>query len=263
MAENRSHTYFASDFHLGVPDARQSLVREKMLVSWLENIRHNAREIYLMGDLFDFWFEYQTVIPKGYSRLLGTIASITDSGIPVHVFRGNHDIWAFDYLQKELGVQLYREAVVRNFNGKTFFLAHGDGLGPGDTGYKMLKKVFENRFNQWLFNWMHPDIGTRLGLYFSRKSRIANIAREQKNDFKVEIEKEMLYRYAQKKLIAQPEINHFVFGHRHVPLQVKLQENSVLTLLGDWVTHFSYAVFDGENLNLYRFNAANGQNVSH
>lgn len=262
MANCRSHIYFASDFHLGVPDPEQSLIREKKLVHWLESIRHNAREIYLMGDLFDFWFEYKTVVPKGYTRLLGMIASLTDSGIPVHVFLGNHDIWAFDYLQKEVGVVLHRKAVVCKFGEKIFFLAHGDGLGPGDTGYKLLKTVFENRLNQWLFRWLHPDLGTRMGLYFSQKSRIANIAREQKNNFKVEIEKEMLYHYAKRKLEHQPAINHFVFGHRHIPIQVSLAEHCQLTILGDWVTHFTYAVFDGERLELRTFGTGSFDEVA-
>ncbi|MDO8898773.1 MAG: UDP-2,3-diacylglucosamine diphosphatase [Bacteroidales bacterium] len=193
------------------------------------------------------------MVPKGYVRLLGKIATLTDNGIPVHIFRGNHDLWAFDYLQKETGAILYRRSIVRDFDGKKFFLSHGDGLGPGDTGYKLLKRVFENRFNQFLFNWLHPDIGTRLGLYFSHKSRIANIAREQKNDFKIDIEKEMLYMYCQKKLETQPDIDYFIFGHRHVPINHALNEKSRLIILGDWVINFTYAVFDGKNLELKKY----------
>ncbi len=253
MTEIRKNIYFASDFHLGVPDHDSSLRRELLLVKWLEEITPTAKEIFLMGDIFDFWFEYKTVVPKGYVRLLGKIATITDSGIPVHIFRGNHDLWAFDYLQKEIGAILYRRSIVRDFDGKKFFLSHGDGLGPGDTGYKLLKRVFENRFNQFLFNWLHPDIGTRLGLYFSHKSRIANIAREQKNDFKIDIEKEMLYIYCQKKLETQSEIDYFIFGHRHVPINHALNEKSRLIILGDWVINFTYAVFDGKNLELKKY----------
>ncbi|MDP2235161.1 MAG: UDP-2,3-diacylglucosamine diphosphatase [Bacteroidales bacterium] len=254
MTEIRKNIYFASDFHLGVPDHDSSLRRELLLVKWLEEITPTAKEIFLMGDIFDFWFEYKTVVPKGYVRLLGKIATLTDNGIPVHIFRGNHDLWAFDYLQKETGAILYRRSIVRDFDSKKFFLSHGDGLGPGDTGYKLLKRVFENRFNQFLFNWLHPDIGTRLGLYFSHKSRIANIAREQKNDFKIDIEKEMLYMYCQKKLETQPDIDYFIFGHRHVPINHALNEKSRLIILGDWVINFTYAVFDGENLELKKYN---------
>ncbi len=253
MSSLKTKIYFASDFHLGVPGHSESLIREKKLVRWLCQIEADAAEIFLMGDIFDFWFEYKTVVPKGYVRLLGKLAELTDRGIPIHVFRGNHDIWAFDYLQKEVGVILYRHPVVRQFGEKTFFLAHGDGLGPGDTGYKLLKKVFENKFNQFLFNWLHPDIGTKAGLFFSRRSRIANIAREKKNDFKVVIEEEMLYRYCHRKLKQNGDINYFIFGHRHIPLQTGVGTSAQLILLGDWVTNFSYAVFDGIETKLLFF----------
>ncbi len=245
--------YFASDFHLGVPDHDRSLQREKRLVRWLDQVKEDASEIYLMGDVFDFWFEYSTVIPKGYVRLLGKLAEITDSGIPVHVFRGNHDVWAFDYLRKEVGIQLHREPEIHNFSGKIFFLAHGDGLGPGDTGYKFLKKVFELKVNQFLFKWLHPDIGTRMGLYFSHKSRIANIAREQKNDFRFVIEEEMLHSYCASVLAKNSEIDYFIFGHRHLPIVHPMNERSSMVILGDWVTNFSYAVFDGKKLDLLYF----------
>jgi len=249
----KRHIYFASDFHLGVPDHNSSLEREKKLVKWLNIIRSDAAEIYLMGDVFDFWFEYRTVVPKGYIRLLGTIAEITDSGIPVHVFRGNHDVWAFDYLEKEAGVILHRDPVIRKFGNKTFYLAHGDGLGPGDKGYKFLKKVFSLRFNQILFSWLHPDIGTRLGLYFSKKSRIANVAREQKPEYQMVIENEMLFVYSKDYLKQRADINFFIYGHRHVPTDHQLATDSRMVILGDWVTNFTYAVFDGEELKLVKF----------
>jgi UDP-2,3-diacylglucosamine hydrolase len=258
VAPTRKNIYFASDFHLGVPDHESSLNREKLIVAWLDEIKPLTSELFLMGDLFDFWFEYRTVVPKGYVRLLGKLAEFTDAGIPVHVFRGNHDIWAFDYLQKEIGVKLYRKAIRRSFNGKKFFLAHGDGLGPGDTGYKILKKVFESRFNQFFFKWLHPDIGTRLGLYFSRKSRIANVARDVNNKEKIVVENEMLYRYCMKKLLTEADINYFIFGHRHVPIIHPLNNASKLVILGDWVSNFSYAIFDGETLDLRFFNSNPG-----
>lgn len=245
--------YFASDFHLGVPDQQRSFEREKRLVRWLDQIKADASEIYLMGDVFDFWFEYSTVIQKGYVRLLGKLAEITDSGIAVHVYRGNHDVWAFDYLQKEIGIVLHRNPEIHLFGGKTFFLAHGDGLGPGDTGYKILKRVFELKLNQFLFKWIHPDLGTRLGLFFSRRSRIANIAREQKNDFRFEIEKEMLYAFCQSELAKNGQIDYFVFGHRHIPFVHSLNDKTNMVILGDWVTNFSYAVFDGVSLELQYF----------
>lgn len=249
----KSKIYFASDFHLGVPDHDSSLLREKKLVSWLESIRHDAAEIYLMGDVFDFWFEYKTVVPKGYVRLLGKLAEFTDNGIPVHLFKGNHDVWAFDYLSKEAGIILHRDPIERVFGNKTFFLAHGDGLGPGDTGYKFLKKVFELKFNQFLFRWLHPDIGTKMGLYFSRKSRIANVAREQKPEYQLVIENEMLFHYSQNIIKSSPHINFLIFGHRHVPIDYPLNNQSRMIILGDWVTHFTYAVFDGNELEIRKF----------
>jgi len=245
--------YFASDFHLGVPDHDNSLLREKRFVQWLTAIEHEAAEIYLMGDLFDFWFEYKTVVPKGFVRILGKLASLTDRGIPIHFFKGNHDLWAFDYLEKEAGVKLYREPEIKVIGSKTFFLAHGDGLGPGDQGYKFLKKVFENKVNQYLFRWLHPDLGSRMGLYFSRKSRIANIAKEKKNDFKVDIESEMLFDFCRETLQTHPKIDYFVFGHRHFPVVHPMNEKTKLVLLGDWVTNFTYAVFDGNSLFLNQF----------
>ena len=163
--------YFASDFHLGVPALEDSLTREKRVVAWLESIRHDAEEIILLGDVFDFWFEYKHAVPKGYTRLLGKISEITDSGIPVHLFTGNHDMWIFDYLPKECGVILHREPIIREWNGKRFYIGHGDGLGPGDYGYKFIKKVFASPICQWLFARLHPNFGIGLANFFSKKSR--------------------------------------------------------------------------------------------
>lgn len=252
---SNSKIYFASDFHLGIPDHESSLVREKKLVRWLESIEKDATEIFLMGDIFDFWFEYKYVIPKGYVRLLGKIAEITDKGIPVHVFRGNHDIWAFDYLNKELGVELHRKPQIREFDGKKFFLAHGDGLGPGDKGYKFLKKVFEFKPNQFLFRWLHPDIGARMGLYFSQRSRLANVAKFKKNPVKIKLEDEMLIHYANRKVEQNPDIDYFIFGHRHIPTHEKVGENAELIILGDWLYLFTYGVFENGEMKLRYFEA--------
>lgn len=245
--------YFASDFHLGIPDRESSLKREKLIVAWLDKVKNDADEIFLMGDVFDFWFEYKFVVPKGYTRLLGKLAEITDAGISVHLFRGNHDVWAFDYLKEELNIELHRSAVVREFDGKKFFLAHGDGLGPGDNGYKFLKKVFEFKPNQFLFKWLHPDIGARLGLYFSKKSRLANIYKEGKKENQIMIEDEMLYQYSLRKHEQMPDVDYFIFGHRHIPMQVNLGESSEMIILGDWLTHFSYGVFENGKMRLEYF----------
>ncbi|RLD56640.1 MAG: UDP-2,3-diacylglucosamine diphosphatase, partial [Bacteroidetes bacterium] len=189
--------YFASDFHFGIPDRARSLEREKIFIKWFDEVKDDASQIFLMGDIFDFWFEYKTVVPKGFVRLLGKLAEITDAGIPVSLFRGNHDVWAFNYMEKELNIKLYREPEVMEFSGKKFYLAHGDGLGPGDHGYKFLKKVFACRFNQWLFRWLHPDLGAKMGLYFSKRSRLANVAKEGKKDVTNNIQNEMLYKYTE------------------------------------------------------------------
>ncbi len=245
--------YFASDFHLGIPDHASSLERELKILAWLESIREDAAAIFLMGDVFDFWFEYRTVVPKGYIRLLGKIAEITDSRTPVHLFTGNHDIWAFDYLKQEINIQLHRHPEIREIEGTPFYLAHGDGLGPGDHGYKFLKKVFSIRFNQWLFRWLHPDIGARLGLYFSSKSRLANLIRENSKDNLNRIEDEMLYKYASGVVEKGTNVRYFIFGHRHLPLIHQIKPGTDLVILGDWLTNFTYAVFDGRELEIKYF----------
>jgi|TARA_B100001971_G_C18242494_1_gene571844 UDP-2,3-diacylglucosamine hydrolase len=252
----KSKIYFASDFHLGIPDYKSSLIREKKLVNWLDMISGNADEIFLMGDIFDFWFEYKHVIPKGYVRLLGKIAELTDKGIPVNIFKGNHDVWAFDYLSKELNVTLHRKPVIREFDGKKFFLAHGDGLGPGDNGYKFLKKVFEFKPNQFLFRWLHPDIGCWLGLYFSKQSRLANLAKYKKElqeENHDELKYDMLMHYASRKSDENPEIDYFVFGHRHIPVHEKVGDKAEMIVLGDWINYFSYGVFEDGKMNLKYF----------
>lgn len=252
--DNKGKIYFASDFHLGIPDYERSLEREKLLVSWLNKIAKDASIIFLMGDIFDFWFEYKTVVPKGYVRLLGKLAELSDAGIQIHLFKGNHDIWAFDYLSEELNIQLHRNPIITTFGSKKFYLAHGDGLGPGDHGYKFLKKIFEFKLNQFLFKWLHPDLGTRMGLYFSKRSRISHAADEGKPENKLPIDKEILYRHAKATLNEIPDINYFVFGHMHIPTQHPLSDNCDLIVLGDWISNFSYAEFDGTEMRLKYFN---------
>ncbi len=224
--------------------------REKRIVRFLNQIKDDAKEIYIMGDIFDFWFEYKTVVPRGYTRLLGTIAHIADSGIPVHFFTGNHDMWSFNYFQEELGVQLYKEPIVKEIDGKKFFLGHGDGLGPGDKGYKFIKKVFANPLCQWLFARIHPNFGIGLANYFSRKSRMANA--EADEIFLGENE-EWLIQFCKEYLIKNPPVNYFIFGHRHLPLDIALDKGARYINLGEWVKYNSYAVFDGKNLELKYF----------
>lgn len=243
--------YFASDFHLGIPDNARSLVREKRLVDWLEMARADAAEIYLMGDLFDFWFEYKTAIPRGYARLLGKLASITDSGIPVHLFRGNHDMWAFNYLAEELNIQLHRDPEFREFNGIQFYLAHGDGLGPGDHGYKFIKKVFANPFNQWLFRMLHPDIGIRMALFWSRKSRAVAMEKEKQDEERnKKLIETRIKAHSLEMVKLHPGLRFLIYGHYHYPLITPLNERASQVVLGDWITHFSYGVFDGAHFEL-------------
>jgi UDP-2,3-diacylglucosamine hydrolase len=244
--------YFASDFHLGVPDRARSLEREKLVVSWLDMVKHDAQEIYLMGDVFDFWFEYKSVVPRGFVRLLGKLAEITDSGIPVHFFTGNHDMWMRDYFPAELGIDIFREPITREYNGKKFYLGHGDGLGPGDHGYKFIKKVFANPVCQWLFARFHPNFGMSVAQYWSRKSRIANGAKDE--EFHGE-EKEWLVTYA-KEMLQKEHFDYFIFGHRHLPLDIKLNDTSRYVNLGEWVNYYSYAVFEGDKVELKYFKPA-------
>lgn len=238
--------YFNSDYHLGIPDAERSREREKKVVSWLEKVRHDAQEIYLMGDLFDFWFEYKYVVPKGYVRLLGKMAELVDSGVPIYVFTGNHDMWMFGYFEKELGIPVFHKPETREWNGKRFYLGHGDGLGPGDKAYKMLKKIFRNRACQLAFSLFPSRLGMGIANYFSRQSRHANAESDAK--FLGENE-EWLVVYC-KEVLQKEHVDYFIFGHRHLPLDIDLGRGSRYINLGDWIRYFSYAVFDGEKLEL-------------
>jgi UDP-2,3-diacylglucosamine hydrolase len=245
--------YFASDFHFGIPDRESSLKREAQFTRWLDVVKKDASEIYLMGDLFDFWFEYKTAIPKGYIRLLGKLAEIADSGIAVHLFRGNHDMWAFNYLEDEIGIHIHRDPEIKKFGEKFFYLAHGDGLGPGDRGYKFIKKIFQSPINQWLFRWIHPDWGMQLGLYWSRRSRYATLKKEDPIQRDVDIVNSRLVIHSKRVLGDHPNIKYFIYGHWHVPIEINISPACKQISLGDWLIHFTYAVFDGNDLKLCKF----------
>jgi UDP-2,3-diacylglucosamine hydrolase len=252
----KNKVYFFSDAHLGIPDYESSLRREKKIVKFLDQIKADAKEIYIMGDLFDFWFEYKTVIPKGFVRLFGKLAEITDMGTAVHFFRGNHDIWAFNYLQKEIGLIIHRKPIKKEILGKQFYLAHGDGLGKGDGGYKLIKWIFERKINQWLFKWLHPDLGLGMGLFWSRRSRYANEIREAKeaeNHEDLQVKQSRLPQYAKKLLDSGEQIDYFVMGHWHIARNIELTTNSRFIFLGDWISRFSYGVFDGETFEMKKF----------
>jgi UDP-2,3-diacylglucosamine hydrolase len=237
-SENKK-IYFASDQHLGAPTPKASLPREKKFVAWLDTIKEDAGTIFLLGDLFDFWFEYKTVVPKGFVRVLGKLAELKDAGIDIYFFVGNHDLWMRDYFQKELNIPVFHKPQEFDINGKIFLIGHGDGLGPNDHGYKRMKKVFTFPFFKWLFRWLHPDIGVRLGHYFSVKNKL--ISGDEDARFLGE-ENEWLEQYCRRKL-TEKHYDFFVFGHRHLPLEIELNNNSTYINLGDWIQYFTYGEF--------------------
>lgn len=233
--------YFLSDFHLGAPDHERSLQREKIIVGFLDSIKDTAAAIFIVGDMFDFWFEYKHVTPKGYVRLLGKLAEITDSGIPVHFFVGNHDMWMSGYFEQELNIPVYFEPKSFQFNNKKFFIGHGDGLGPEDHGYKLMKSVFRNKICQWMFGLLHPYIGIGIANYFSRSSRKKTGNTDE--TFLGE-DKEWLVIFS-RQVLAKEHYDYFIFGHRHLPMDIKLTDRSHYINLGDWIRYFTYAEFDG------------------
>lgn len=241
--------YFSSDNHLGAPTAEESRPREEKFVAWLDTVSEDAAAIFLLGDLFDFWFEYKHVVPKGFVRVLGKLAQLRDRGIPIYFFVGNHDLWMDDYFKKELNIPVFHEPKEFVFNDKTFLIGHGDGLGPGDHGYKRMKKVFTNPISKWLYRWLHPDLGVPLAKYFSVKNKA--ISGEEDVEFLGE-EREWLIKYCRRKLETR-QIDFFIFGHRHLPIEFQLNEHSKYVNTGDWINFYTYAVFDGEDVSLKKF----------
>jgi UDP-2,3-diacylglucosamine hydrolase len=241
--------YFSSDNHLGAPTMEESLPREKKFVAWLDHVKKDAAAIFLLGDLFDFWFEYKTVVPKGFTRTLGKLAEISDSGIPIYFFVGNHDLWMRDYFKTELNIEVFHKPQNFRFNNTSFLIGHGDGLGPGDKGYKRMKKVFTNPFSKWLFGWLHPDIGVRLAQYMSVKNKL--ISGDDDAKFLGE-DNEWLVQYCKRKENEQHR-DYYIFGHRHLPLNIRLSERSKYINLGDWIQYYTYGEFDGTTLELKTF----------
>lgn len=241
--------YFASDFHLGVPNYETSLVREKRIIRWLDTVKGDAHSIYLLGDIFDFWFEYKQAIPKGFVRLQGKLAELRDEGMPIYFFTGNHDMWMFDYFPQELGIPIYRAPIELEIGNQKLMIGHGDGLGPGDTSYKILKKFFNSRLCQWLFARLHPNLGIGIAKIWSRSSRITNMKKEEK--FKGE-ENEYLLTYC-RELEKSSHHDFYVFGHRHLPLDLEVGNNSRYINLGEWVNFNTYGVYDGSTIRLETF----------
>ncbi|TDQ32903.1 UDP-2,3-diacylglucosamine diphosphatase [Zeaxanthinibacter enoshimensis] len=246
---NGKKVYFASDHHLGAPDHKTSLSREKKFVAWLDSIKEETAALFLLGDLFDFWFEYKSVVPKGFTRTLGKLAEFSDAGIPVFYFVGNHDLWMHGYFEEELQIPVFHTPQQFRLGNSSFFIGHGDGLGPGDLGFKRMKKVFTNPVAKWFYRWLHPDLGVRVAQYFSVKNKL--ISGDEDIKFLGE-DKEWLVQYAKRKLEEQ-HYDFFVFGHRHLPLQIDLNGKSTYVNLGDWISYFTYAVYDGKELLLKKY----------
>jgi UDP-2,3-diacylglucosamine hydrolase len=235
--------YFASDFHLGLPAGSPPVEREKRVVKWLNSVTHDAKEIYLLGDIFDFWWEYKLVVPRGFTRFLGTVAGITDSGIPVHFFTGNHDMWVGDYLSDECGMTIHNGPFTTMIDGKKFHLAHGEGLGTKSRGYKVLLSIFRNKPLQVMYSALHPSIGVGIGHRWSLSSRLGKgITKEFLGE-----ENEDLIRYA-KSVLELDKIDFFIFGHRHLAIKYNLPPASEIVFLGDWIKNGSYAEWDGKTL---------------
>lgn len=246
--QSGKYHYFASDFHLGVPSYEESLVREKKIVAWLCAIEKDAKAIYLVGDIFDFWFEYKHAIPKGFVRLQGKIIELTEKGIPVHFFLGNHDMWMFDYFKKELGVQIHPDEIEIEINQKKLYIAHGDGLGPGDKGYKLIKKIFRNQFCQWAFARLHPNFGIALAKYFSKTSRNSTGGEDSTLHA---LDQEWLYQFT-KSAQGLKHRDLYIFGHRHLPLKFEI-ENTTYFNLGEWLNFCTFGRFDGEKFELLQW----------
>lgn len=240
------YIYFASDFHLGLPTHKTSRERELRIIDWLSSIKDSCKELYLLGDIFDFWYEYKWVAPKGNIRFLAKIAEFTDAGIPVYFFKGNHDQWLQSYLTQEIGVKIYDAPIIREYKGKTFYIHHGHALGPYDTGMKFLHALFTNRFLQWCFSRIHPNTAFGLAHRWSRYNRKAKVY-ESSNY--LGDNKEFLIKYCYDILQTQ-HIDYFIFGHRHVALCKQLQENSFYINTGNWITNSSFAYFTGTQVEL-------------
>lgn len=240
--------YFASDFHLGIPSPEKSRERELRVIRWLDKCQKDAHSIFLVGDLFDFWFEYKTTIPKGFSRFQGKLAQMADAGIELHIFTGNHDLWMFGYFEKEFGAKVYTEPIELQINNTSVYVGHGDGLGPGDQGYKFLKKVFTNSFFQWCFHWLHPNVGMGLANFWSGKSR----AQANNTEQRFLGEDEWLWAYT-KELEAQQHRDYYIFGHRHLPLDLQVADNSKYINLGEWLNFNTYAIYENGKIDLKTF----------
>jgi len=251
----RTNIYFASDLHLGMQPAEDSLRREKLFVEWLLEIQRDASELWLLGDVFDYWFEYKKVVPRGFTRLLGTLANLSDAGVEIHLIPGNHDIWIFDYLPNEINLIVHRKRIRKTISSHRFLLGHGDGLYPGDLGYRVLQGIFKNRLMQWFYARIHPNGSMAFAHWWSKKSRMKH---GSLGSFMGE-EKEHQIQFAKKELVKHPDIEYFVFGHRHIAFDIRIAENSRVICLRDWIGNFTYGVFDGHEFRLEEYLPGKGK----
>lgn len=244
--------YFISDAHLGSRALQHTRQQERRLVSFLDSIKDKAQAVYMLGDMFDFWFEYRNVVPKGFTRFLGKVSELTDNGVEVHFFIGNHDIWCKDYLTKECGVIMHYEPITLELADKTFYLGHGDGLGDPDWKFRFLRSFFHNRLCQWAFRWLHPDLGMEFGLRWARQSRLRHEPCLQDggggDPGYLGEDKEFQVLFAKEYLRSHPDINFFIFGHRHIELDLMLTRHCRCLILGDWISQYTYAVWDGTTM---------------
>lgn len=247
---DRTKIYFVSDAHFGIDAKYSSDFREKLMIKWLDEIKLDATELILGGDMFDFWFEYKHLVPRGFASLFAKLRELCDSGIKISYYAGNHDMWTFGYIEQVTGAELIRGTRVREIAGKTFYIGHGDGLGPYDKRYNFLKKIFSSTFFQFLFRLVHPSITFRIANAWSSSSR-----KKHRYPDKMNFEDEWLVKYARTVLQSQ-SVDYFVFGHRHIPFQHSLNDKTLFTNLGDWLFSFSYAVFDGEKMELKKYDYA-------
>jgi UDP-2,3-diacylglucosamine hydrolase len=248
MTTDQKYLYFASDLHLGAPNHESSKVRENAFIAWLDHIAPTAKALFLLGDVFDFWFEYKTVIPKGYTRLFGKLAALSDAGVEIHFFKGNHDMWVLDYFEKELGLIIHSDEFIFSHDNKQFYLHHGDGLGPGDYKYKFLKRFFRSSLCQWLFARLHPNFGIALASLLSRRSRANGGAKDANYNGPQE---EWLYNYVQQ-MEQSEHYDFYIFGHRHLPLY--LPYNSSLYMnTGDWLRYQTFGRYGNAKLELMQW----------
>lgn len=240
--------FFAGDFHLGMPNETESLAREKRICAWLRSIADEAQHIFLMGDLFDVWLEYKHSVPKGYTRFLGCLAELRDQGIPITVFSGNHDLWMYGYFEKEFSIKVYHEPIRIKIDDQVIILGHGDGIWKGEKKYRILKSVLRNKICQGLYKWLHPDLGIPLARYFSKRGHSNKEDNLSKGD-----DKEYIIQFCKAHSAHHPEVNYYIFGHRHLTNDYEVKKSTRYINTGDWISYNSYVEFESGRAELKHY----------